>query len=83
MRVIILEDEKLASTRLIRMLKELNPGIEVLATLNNLEEAEQYFGHTKQEQADILFFDIQLGDGTSFELFDKFKLIIFLNISTN
>lgn len=73
MRVIILEDEKLASTRLIRMLKELNPGIEVLATLNNLEEAEQYFGHTKQEQADILFFDIQLGDGTSFELFDKFK----------
>jgi len=73
MRVIILEDEKLASTRLIRMIKELYPNVEVVATLNNLEEAEQFFAQYKQDIADILFFDIQLGDGTSFELFDRFK----------
>lgn len=73
MRVIILEDEKLASARLIRMLNELNPQIEVVANRSSLEEAQQFFAQEKHSQADILFFDIQLGDGTSFELFDRFK----------
>ncbi|MBK6858718.1 MAG: response regulator, partial [Saprospiraceae bacterium] len=65
--------EKLASARLIRMLNELNPQIEVVANLSSLEEAQQFFAQNKHSQADILFFDIQLGDGTSFELFDRFK----------
>ncbi len=73
MRIIVLEDEKLAANRLIRMIRELYPETEVLAELSNLQEAESYFTQHTDLKADVLFFDIQLGDGTSFELFDRYK----------
>lgn len=74
MRVIILEDEKLAAKRLIRMLSELRSDITVLAELSSIQEAESFFSQHVTEKTDVLFFDIQLGDGQSFELFDRFKI---------
>ncbi|MBK8483250.1 MAG: response regulator transcription factor [Saprospiraceae bacterium] len=74
MKVIILEDEKLASSRLIRMLKELRPELEILAELGSLLEADQFFENHISHATDVLFFDIQLGDGLSFELFERFKI---------
>ena len=74
MRVIILEDEKLAIKRLVRMLKELRPEIEIIAELASIHEAEIFFSHYVTLKTDILFFDIQLGDGQSFELFDRYKI---------
>lgn len=72
MKVIILEDEKLASKRLVRMLKELRPELEIVAELSSIHEAETFFLTHVSAHSDILFFDIQLGDGQSFELFDRF-----------
>jgi DNA-binding LytR/AlgR family response regulator len=74
MRVIILEDEKLAAKRLIRMLKELRPNIEIVAELNSIHDAETFFSQHVTRDSDVLFFDIQVGDGQSFELFDRFKI---------
>ncbi len=74
MRVVILEDEKLAIKRLVRMLYELRPDIEIVAELTSIQEAEQFFSQNSTKNTDVLFFDIQLGDGQSFELFDRFKI---------
>jgi DNA-binding LytR/AlgR family response regulator len=74
MRVIIVEDERLASKRLIRMLQQLRPDTEIIAELASLKEAEEFFTTFNGLKTDVLFFDIQLGDGQSFELFEKFKI---------
>ncbi len=72
MRVIILEDEKLAEKRLSRMLEELRPDVEIMAKLYSIKEAEEFFIKNTTLKTDVLFFDIQLGDGISLELFDRF-----------
>lgn len=71
-RVVIVEDEKWASKELERNLKILRPaGIEILAILETVAETIDWF--TKND-ADLLFLDINLGDGNSFSIFDKIDL---------
>ena len=67
MQVVIIEDEKPAARRLNRMLKAL--GIEPLAMLHSVEESVNWFSNNKHP--DLLFLDIQLSDGLSFEIFDE------------
>ena len=67
MKVIIIEDEKPAARRLQRMLKELD--IESRTMLHSVEESVNWF--TKNEHPDIIFLDIQLSDGLSFEIFEE------------
>lgn len=70
MKVVIIEDEKPAARRLNRMLNELN--IEPLTMLHSVEEAVNWF--SKHEHPDLLFLDIQLSDGLSFEIFDEIEI---------
>lgn len=65
MNVIIIEDEKPAARRLGRLLSNL--GIEVSTMLHSVEEATKWF--RKNEHPDLIFLDIQLSDGLSFEIF--------------
>ena len=74
MKIIILEDEKLAINRLVRMLEELRPDIHVIAKLSSFEEAKEYFTNNITNKTDVLFFDMQLGDGLSLDLFDRCKI---------
>jgi len=67
MKVVIIEDEKPAARRLNRMLNAL--GIEPLAMLHSVEESVNWFYNN--EHPDLLFLDIQLSDGLSFEIFDE------------
>jgi DNA-binding LytR/AlgR family response regulator len=67
MRVLIIEDENIASDRLIDMLKEVAPGWEVLGVLDSIEASVDFF--KKGTEADLIFMDIELGDGQSFEIF--------------
>lgn len=67
MEVLIIEDEKPAARRLTRMLSEL--GVEVSHMLHSVEEAVAWFG--THQNPDLIFLDIQLSDGLSFEIFDK------------
>ncbi|TDQ27781.1 LytR/AlgR family response regulator transcription factor [Tenacibaculum caenipelagi] len=67
MNVIIIEDEKPAARRLNRMLAELN--IEVQKMLHSVEEAINWFQNN--QHPDLIFLDIQLSDGLSFEIFEE------------
>ena len=70
MNVIIIEDEKPAARRLNRMLSELN--IEVQTMLHSVEESINWFQDNKHP--DLIFLDIQLSDGLSFEIFEEIEV---------
>jgi len=68
MRAIIIEDEKPASDNLVAMLKQVDPGIEVIAIIDNVKSAITWL---RQHQTDLIFLDIMLGDNTSFSIFEE------------
>lgn len=70
MTTIIIEDEKPAARLLQRKLEKLN--IEVGVMLHSVEEALDWF--TKNTHPDLIFLDIQLSDGLSFEIFEKIEI---------
>jgi DNA-binding LytR/AlgR family response regulator len=65
---LILEDEMIASKRLIRMVNELNSDIHILHVFESMNDVKNYY-MSVQDQPDILFMDIHVADGNSFELF--------------
>ena len=66
MRTIIIEDEKPSARRLSRQLAEL--GVETSTMLHSVEESIAWF--QENEHPDLIFLDIQLSDGLSFEIFE-------------
>ncbi|AEH01797.1 MULTISPECIES: LytTR family DNA-binding domain-containing protein [unclassified Lacinutrix] len=70
MKVIIIEDEKPSARRLQRMLQALS--IEAETMLHSVEEAIGWFQNN--EHPDLIFLDIQLSDGLSFEIFDAVEI---------
>lgn len=70
MKTIIIEDEKPAARRLHRMLEEL--GVTISTMLHSVEEAIDWFQNN--EHPDLIFLDIQLSDGLSFEIFDVIEV---------
>jgi two-component system response regulator LytT len=70
MKTIIIEDEKPAARLLQRKLEKLN--IQVGVMLHSVEEALDWF--SKNEHPDLIFLDIQLSDGLSFEIFEKVEI---------
>ena len=66
MNVIIIEDEKPSARRLQRMLKALDVEAETL--LHSVEESIEWFQNNPHP--DLIFLDIQLSDGLSFEIFE-------------
>lgn len=70
MITIIIEDEKPAARLLQRKLQKLN--IEVGIMLHSVEESIEWF--SKNEHPDLIFLDIQLSDGLSFEIFEKIDI---------
>ena len=72
MRVVIIEDESLAAEKLQRLLNKVDSNIEVLQILESVEESINWFSQNKIP--DLIFMDIQLDDGISFEIFDAVKI---------
>jgi two-component system, LytTR family, response regulator len=66
MNLLIIEDEKPSARRLQRMLERL--GLEVPHLLHSVEESIAWFQNNAHP--DLIFLDIQLSDGLSFEIFD-------------
>ena len=67
MNVLIIEDEKPAARRLNRMLAILD--LEVQQMLHSVEESLNWLQNN--EHPDLIFLDIQLSDGLSFEIFEE------------
>lgn len=70
MNVIIIEDEKPSARRLKRMLGNIN--IEAQVMLHSVEESIDWF--QKNKHPDLIFLDIQLSDGLSFEIFESIDI---------
>lgn len=70
MRVIIIEDEKPSARRLQRMLNSMGLATEVM--LHSVEESINWFQNN--DHPDLIFLDIQLSDGLSFEIFEVIEI---------
>lgn len=67
---LIVEDEKPSARRLQRMLENL--GIRVVTTLHSVGDSISWF--LQNEDPDLIFLDIQLSDGLSFEIFEEVEV---------
>lgn len=72
MKVLIVEDELPAAKRLTKMIQKVRPQAEIMEVIDSVEGAKAFFknGH----QPDLAFFDIQLADGLSFDIFEGLEL---------
>jgi DNA-binding LytR/AlgR family response regulator len=69
MNVLLAEDEILAAERLIHMIKDYDPTINIVAQPDSVSEVVSILKTNKN--IDLMFLDIQLADGKSFEVFDS------------
>lgn len=69
MNVVIIEDEALSAKRLAKLITEVYPKVKILALLASVNEALSWF--EKNDNPDIIFLDIELNDGTGFEVVKK------------
>lgn len=74
MKVVIVEDEIAASDNLAYILKSINPEIEIVEVIDSVSDAIAYF--SASTKAVLVFMDIHLSDGLSFEIFEKVKIEI-------
>ncbi len=65
---LIIEDEPAAARRLINLVQEADPQIRILETIDSVSAAQQWFD--MNAQPDLMFVDINLGDGLSFNIFE-------------
>ena len=72
MKIVVIEDEHLAAKRLIELIHKYKADIEVLAKLDSVKKSVEWFNN--QTHPDLVFMDIQLGDGLSFEIFEQTQL---------
>lgn len=72
MKVLIIEDEAPAFRRLQKILEETDPDIEIVEVIDSVEDSVKWFRH--HEPPHLVFMDIQLSDGISFEIFDQIKV---------
>lgn len=69
MKVLIVEDELPAANRLAKLLLQCGEGVDIVNRVDSVEAAVNYFNTAPV--IDIIFMDIQLADGLSFDIFEQ------------
>jgi DNA-binding LytR/AlgR family response regulator len=69
MTLLIIEDEPLAAQRLEKLVRSILPLATILPSIDTVKKAVQWF--SSNERPDLIFMDIQLADGISFQIFDQ------------
>lgn len=69
MKILIVEDEPIAAAQLAAHISALKPNAQILAVCDTIKSTVDWL--QKNEAPDLAFFDIQLGDGLSFEIFKQ------------
>lgn len=72
MKIVIIEDEALIAEDLSMILRQTGQDIVIEAVLDSVQQALDYF--SAGNRPDLIFSDIQLGDGLSFEIFRKVNI---------
>lgn len=71
-KAIIIEDESLIARELQSKIASVAPDVHILELLPSLKTAKKWL--MQNAMPDLVFMDIQLSDGVSFELFETFEL---------
>ena len=66
--VLIIEDETAAAVNLKAILRDVAPSYNVLAVLESIAESVEYFQDEQSPTPDLVFMDIHLADGESFQI---------------
>ncbi|MBC7846365.1 MAG: response regulator transcription factor [Flavobacterium sp.] len=69
MNILIIEDELKAAKSLITMIAAVRPTAKIVSQLQSVESVVKYF--SENNMPDLIFMDIQLADGLSFDIFKK------------
>lgn len=69
MKCLIVEDEKVAAERLIKLINQYDTSIEILSVTQSIAKSVEWFN--LHSEPDLVFMDIQLADGLSFEIFEQ------------
>lgn len=72
MKILIIEDEIPAANRLESMIAEVRPDAEILEVIDTVEDALEWF--KTNDEPDVVFSDIQLADGVSFDVFEEVEV---------
>lgn len=72
MNALIIEDEVEAAERLSNLIGECDPSIKILQTIDSVHDVVNYFN--SGQRPDLVFMDIQLADGKSFEIFNHISI---------
>jgi two-component system, LytTR family, response regulator LytT len=68
LKVVIIEDEKITAENLAKLILKISPNARVMAMLSSVKQATAWLS---MNHADLIFMDIELGDGQSFNIFDQ------------
>lgn len=69
MNCLIVEDEKVAAQKLVGLIKKYDSSIDIVEIIQSVKNAVQWLNNNKAP--DLIFMDIQLADGLSFEIFEQ------------
>ena len=72
MRALIIEDEINAYEYLVSIIEAVNDQVTIVDHIDSVEDAINWF-HSNEE-VDVIFMDIQLSDGLSFEIFNHVEV---------
>jgi two-component system, LytTR family, response regulator LytT len=77
MNVLIVEDEKLAVRKLTKLLEETAPELVIKGVTPSIEATVEWITSNREageQEPDIIFLDIELADGQSFEIFNRVEI---------
>lgn len=72
MNILLIEDERPAANRLKQLILELLPGVNIFGHLDSITSSVDWL--QLNPAPDLIFCDIQLADGLSFEIFERVKI---------
>ena len=71
-RILIIEDEQPAGEYLTQLIKKIDSNAEILDVLESVEMAVNWLSNNPVP--DLIFLDVQLGDGTCFQIFEQISI---------
>ncbi|MEA3476924.1 MAG: LytTR family DNA-binding domain-containing protein [Bacteroidota bacterium] len=71
MKVLIIEDEKIAANNLETMLHQIDVNIDVQSKIDSIEESVKWLSNNT---AELIFLDIHLADGLCFKIFEQIEI---------
>ncbi|WP_026631473.1 LytR/AlgR family response regulator transcription factor [Dyadobacter alkalitolerans] len=71
-KILIIEDEQPAGEYLTQLIQKIDPKTEILNVLESVETAVEWL--SDNPSPDLIFLDVQLGDGTCFQIFEQISI---------